>query len=587
MYILGISCYYHDASAALLKDGVVVAAAEEERFTRKKHDTSFPLNAITYCLKSQRITMGQVDAVGFYEKPFLKFERLLGQHVQMFPKSLKTFVSAMPSWIHEKLHIRKSIKKLGYEGEVYFIEHHLAHAAASFLVSPFKKAAILTADGVGEWSTTTWGIGNEKEIQLLGEIRFPHSLGLLYSTITAYLGFTVNNAEYKVMGLASYGDMDKKTNSYYEKLKQVVDIKEDGSYTLDLKYFKYHYADRMPSQAMEKLLDGPTRKKETEVAQRHKDIAAALQLILEEAMTAMLKDLSKKTHYQNVVLGGGVALNSVYNGKILRNTPFKRVWIHPNPSDGGSSIGVALYIYHTILGKKREKQHQLSHAYLGPAFSTEEIQQFLDARGIRYSKFKNQQELIASTAKMIFDNKVVGWFQGKMEWGPRALGSRSILANPCNPQAKELLNEKVKHREHFRPFAPVVCADDALKYFDCDKPLPEITHFMLIVYPIKKEWNKKIRSVTHVDGSGRLQTISRKQNHLYYEVIKAFGKLSKIPILINTSFNIRGEPIVCTPADAYTCMMGTGIDCLVMGNFLIKRSDNEQDQWNSEHDAKD
>jgi len=596
VYILGISCYYHDASAALLKDGMVVAAAEEERFTRKKHDTSFPINAITYCLKSQCITMGQIDYVGFYEKPFLKFERLLGQHVQMFPWSLKTFVSAMPSWIHEKLRIRKSIKKLGYQGEVYFIEHHLAHAAASFLVSPFKKAAILTADGVGEWSTTTWGIGNENEIQLLGEIRFPHSLGLLYSTITAYLGFSVNNSEYKVMGLAPYGDMHKKTNLYYEKLKQVIDIKEDGSYTLDLKYFKYHYANRMPSRAMEKLLDGPTRKregekkgsgKESELTQRHKDIAAALQLILEEAMTAMLKDLYKKTQCKNIVLGGGVALNSVYNGKVLGKTLFKRMWIHPNPSDGGSSIGVASYIYHTILDKKREKRHQLSHAYLGPAFSTEEIQQFLDARGIKYSKFKNRQDLIASTAKMIFENKVVGWFQGKMEWGPRALGSRSILANPCNPRAKALLNEKVKHREHFRPFAPAVCADDALKYFDCDKPLPEITDFMLMVYPIKKEWHKTIPSVTHVDGSGRLQTISRKQNPLYYDVIKAFGKLSKAPILINTSFNIRGEPIVCTPADAYTCMMGTGIDCLVMDTFLIQRSDNEQDQWNSEQYAND
>ncbi len=591
MYILGISCYYHDASAALLKDGVVVAAAEEERFTRKKHDTSFPIHAITFCLKSQSIMMGQVDYVGFYEKPFLKFERLLAQHVQMFPKSWKTFVSAMPSWINEKLRIRKSIKKLGYYGEVYFIEHHLAHAASSFLPSPFKKSAILTMDGVGEWSTTTWGIGNKNEIQLLGEIRFPHSLGLLYSTITAYLGFTVNNAEYKVMGLAPYGDMNKKTNKYYEKLKQVIDIKEDGSYCLNLRYFKYHYADRMPSRAMENLLEGPTRKRESEVTQCHKDIAAALQLVLEEAMTAMLIDLHKKTNKKttcdNVVLGGGVALNSVYNGKILKNTPFKRVWIHPNPSDGGSSIGVASYIYHTILGKKRKRQHQLNNAYLGPAFSTEEIQQFLDRDGITYSRLNSQQELIATTAKMLFENNVVGWFQGSMEWGPRALGSRSILANPCNPHVKALLNEKVKHREHFRPFAPVVCADDALKYFDCDKPLPEITDFMLMVYPIKKKWHKKIPSVTHVDGSGRLQTISKKQNQLYYDVVKAFGKLSGIPILINTSFNIRGEPIVCTPADAYTCMMGTGIDCLVMDNFLIKRSENEQDQWDSESRARD
>ena len=586
MYILGINCYYHDASAALLKDGIIVAAVEEERFTRKKHDKSFPFNSINYCLKSQNITINDIDYIGFYEKPYLKFERLLFQHLETFPFSLKTFLNSLPSWLTEKLRVVNTIqKKLKYKKDILFIDHHLAHAASAFLVSPFKKSAILTVDGVGEWTTTAYGFGDDNKIELVKEIRFPHSLGLLYSTITAYLGFSVNNSEYKVMGLSPYGILDKGKNPYYSKLKDVIDIKDDGSYRFDMSYFTYHYADKMPSEKLCALLGGPIRKPDAELTQRHKDIAAAIQLIYEEVLFKMLNYIYAETKSKNIVLAGGCGLNSVANGKILRNTPFKNIWIQPNSSDGGTSLGVAVYIYNAILGNK--KGYGLKDVYLGPEFTTEEVKAFLDKNNIKYSQFKNDAELSNSTAKLIFENKVVGWFQGRMEWGPRALGSRSILSNPCNPNMQEILNLKVKHREKFRPFAPVICEDDALRYFDCDKPIPEPTDFMLMVYLIKKKWHKKIPAVTHIDGSGRLQTIRKSQNPLYYDVIKKFGKLSGIPILINTSFNVRGEPIVCTYYDAYKCMMGTGIDYLVMDKFLIKREDNPQDIWDSEKYATD
>jgi len=400
---------------------------------------------------------------------------------------------------------------------------------------------------------TAYGIGNENKIHLTKEIKFPSSLGLMYSTITAYLGFKVNNSEYKVMGLSPYGLMDKEKNQYYNKLRKVIDVKDDGSYRLDMSYFVYHFADRMPSKKLCRLLGGPVRKPELELTQRHKDIAAALQMVYEEVLF-----------------------------KILNH---KHFWAQPDPGDGGTSIGAACYVYNTILGNKRS--FVLEGAFLGPRFSTESIKRFLYKNNIQHSEFKDEKEMIEKTAKLIYNNKMIGWFQGRMEWGPRALGSRSILANPCNPKAKELLNSKVKHREKFRPFAPVLCEDDALKYFDCDKPIPEPTGFMLMIYPIKEEWHNKIPSVTHIDGSGRLQTIRKKQNSLYYDLIKEFGKLSGIPILINTSFNIRGEPIVCTPFDAYKCMMGTGIDYLIIDKFLIKRGENQKDMWNSEKYAKD
>jgi carbamoyltransferase len=586
MYILGISCYYHDASAALLKDGAIVAAAQEERFTRKKHDISFPANAIRFCLKSQGITIKDIDYVGFYEKPFLKFERVLSQHLETFPRSLKTFLSSTPSWLNQKLRVARVItKELKYTGDIFFVEHHLAHAASTFFVSPFEEAAIFTVDGVGEWTTTAYGVGKGNTIRLLKDIEFPHSLGLLYSTITAYLGFSVNNSEYKVMGLSPYGTMDRRKNRYYAKLRKVIDVKEDGSFRFDMSYFVFHHADRMPSQKLCELLDGPVRLPETEITQRHKDIAAALQIITEEILTKMLFHVHRVTGQENLALAGGVALNSVYNGKILRSTPFKRVWIQPDAGDGGTSIGAAAFVYNGILGKPRS--YEFKSAYLGPSFTSAEIKRFLDENRIKHSVFRSEGELVERTARLIAEENVVGWFHGGMEWGPRALGARSILSNPCNPRMQEILNLKVKHREKFRPFAPVVCEDDAMRYFECDSPIPKPTDFMLMVYPIRKEWRKRIPAVTHVDGSGRLQTVRRFQNPLYYDLIKAFGKLSGIPILINTSFNIRGEPIVCTPYDAYKCMMGTGIDYLVMDRFLIRRGDNPGDAWDSEKYAKD
>jgi carbamoyltransferase len=494
-------------------------------------------------------------------------------------------LGTIPSWFKEKLRIKKALKKeLKYKKDIFFLDHHMAHAA-SFLASPFKKAAILTVDGVGEWTTTAYGLGKGKDITLIKEIKFPHSLGLLYSTITAYLGFSVNNSEYKVMGLAPYGNMNKKTNKYYERLRKTIDVKDDGSYHLDMSYFVYTYKNRMPSRKLCSLLEGPIRRPESAITERHKDIAAALQLVVEETIFKILNNLYKITKEKNLVLSGGVALNSVMNGKILRNTPFKRVWAQPDPGDGGTSLTAAIYAYNSILGKKRS--YVLDNPYLGPKYADKEIKEFLDKNNINYSKFSSPKELTKSVAKIIKENSVVGWFELGMEWGPRALGARSILSNPCNPEMQEILNLKVKHREKFRPFAPVVCEDDALKYFECDRPIPEATDFMLMVYPIKKPWRSKIPAVTHVDGSGRLQTVRRFQNPLYYDLIKEFGKLSGIPILINTSFNIRGEPIVCSPYDAYKCMMGTGVDYLVLGSFLIKRDDNLKDAWDSEKYAKD
>jgi len=586
MYILGISCFYHDSSASLLKDGKIVAAAQEERFTRKKHDTSFPINAVEYCLKSQNISIEEIDYIGFYEKPFLKFERLLCQHLETFPRSYKIFLGSIPTWLREKLRVPKIIrKKLKYKKDIFFIEHHLAHAASCFFVSPFEKAAILSIDGVGEWTTAAYGVGKDKDIELIKEIKFPSSLGLLYSAITAYLGFSVNNSEYKVMGLSPYGNMNKKSNVYYNKLRKIMDLKEDGSFRFDMSYFVYHYKNRMPSEKLCRLLDGAIRKPESQIEQRHKDIAAAVQLVLEEVVMKMLNHLYKETKCKKLILAGGTALNSVLNGKILKNTSFDDIWVQPDPGDGGTSIGAAAYVYNSIL--KHKRNFVLENAYLGPGFSEKEVLNFLRKNKIKFESFENEEKLIKKTAELIYENKVVGWFRGRMEWGPRALGARSILSNPCNPKMTEILNLKVKHREKFRPFAPVVCIDDAMKYFECDDPIPLPTDFMLMVYPVREKYRKIIPAVTHVDGSGRLQTIRRHQNPLYFDLIKEFGKISGVPILINTSFNIRGEPIVCTPYDAYKCMMGTGIDCLIMGKFLIKREDNPVDVWDSEVNAKD
>ncbi len=570
MYILGISCFFHDSSAALLKDGQVVAAIQEERLTRKKHDNSFPVGAVDYCLTSQGISIDKVDFVVFYEKPLLKFERLLYQFIETFPWGWRQFLAAMPVWFGERLRVVKLVKKkLGYKKNVLFVEHHQAHAASSFFCSPFDQAVILTVDGTGEWTTTAVGLGVGNKISLEKEIKFPHSLGLLYSAITAYLGFSVNNSEYKVMGLSAYGEQDKNKNIFYKKLKEVIDIKDDGSFRLDMSYFKYHYAGKMPSAKLCRLFGGPIRQKDESIEARHQDIAAALQLITEEVVFKILSDLYENYQCENVVLAGGVALNSVLNGKILSQTKFKNIWIQPNASDGGTSLGAALFVYYQVLDNK--DRQPMTSAYLGPEYPDLEIKKFLDQNQIKYHEFADKKELVQKTAQLIFGNKVVGWFQGQEEWGPRALGARSILANPLNVEMKDILNLKVKHRESFRPFAPAICCENVKEYFELDEALFDLAEYMLVVCPIKKEWQARIPAVCHVDGTARLQIVRKENNQLYYNLIKEFGRISGVPILVNTSFNVNREPIVSSPKDAYLCFLNTEIDYLVLGNFLIKK----------------
>ncbi|MFH0870485.1 MAG: carbamoyltransferase [archaeon] len=560
-YILGISCYYHDSAACLIEDGVIVAAAEEERFTREKHDSSFPVNAINFCLAKAGITAKQLSYVAFYEKPLLKFERILSTFARTFPKSFWYFYKAVPSWMNEKLRIEKIIsKKLKYEGNVLFVPHHLSHAASAFLVSPFDDAAIITCDGVGEWATTTIGLGKGNAVKLLKEIDFPDSLGLLYSTFTAYLGFEVNNDEYKVMGLAAYGKP-----RYHDAFRKIIDIKDDGSFKLDMRYFSYEHRQRMFSKEMIKLLGAP-RKKDEKITSRHQDIAATLQKITEEIMIKTANHAYKITGSKNLCLAGGVALNCVANGKLLSNTKFKRLFIQPAAGDSGGAIGAAFYVYNSILKNKRN--YAMDDAYLGTEFSDAEIKDFLDKNKIKYELLE-EDELLKKVAKLIHQDKVVGWFQGRMEFGPRALGSRSILANPCNPRMKDILNRKVKHREEFRPFAPAVLADKAQEFFEMGRS-PE-SPFMLQTFNVRKDKQKILPSITHVDGTARVQTVTRAQNKRFYDLIKEFGALSGVPVIINTSFNVRGQPIVNTPKDAYDCFRNTEIDCLVIGNCLVRK----------------
>ena len=580
MIVLGISAFFHDAAASLIKDGVLVAAVEEERFTRKKHDYHFPKNAIQYCLDEARITIDQVDYIAFYEKPLLKFERVANQFFQSFPRGFFAFANTMPSWLKEKLRIRRIIrKKTGYLKDIFFIDHHLSHAASSYLMSPFFDAALLTLDGVGELASATYGYGKGNTIVLEKEIQFPHSLGLLYSTVTGYCGFSINSGEYKLMGLSAYGKP-----TYYHQLKKIIDIKQDGSFALDMGYFSYDHKMKMPSK---KFLEefGHPLEQDGEITQHHKDMASSVQKILEETLFKILSALHLTYHSDNLCMGGGVALNSVANGKILKNTPFKNLYIQPSAGDGGGSVGAAAYVYYSLLNKKRTRH--MSTAYLGPKYTYDQVKNFLDTHSIRYTEFTEEKKLLTNVAHLIYQNKVVGWFQGRMEFGPRALGARSILSNPCNSEMQRILNTKVKHREKFRPFAPAICVEDVKDYFECDKNIPPAADFMLMVYPIQQEKRNLIPAVTHVDGSGRLQVVRKEQNPRFYSLIKSFGNISNIPILINTSFNIRGEPIVCTPLDAYRCMMGTGIDYLVIENFLIKREDNLRDAWDSEKYATD
>ena len=574
MYILGISCYFHDSSATLLKDGAIVAQAQEERFTRIKHDSNFPINAIKFCLEFQNISIDDIEYIGFYEKPLLKFERIMAQHVTMFPKSYRAFLSSVPNWISTKLKIRNILKKeLKYKKNVLFIPHHLSHAASSFFVSPFKKSTILVVDGVGEWSTTTLGLGINNKIDLYKEIKFPNSVGLLYSAITSYLGFRVNNSEFKVMGLSGYGNKNRKTNKFYEKLKSIISQKNDGSFCIDMTYFTYIHKTSMVSNKLEKLLEGPIRKKSEPITSRHNDIAAAIQMIAEDLVFGMLDELYRLTKCKTLTYSGGLALNSVINGLIQQKTKFEKVWIQPDAGDSGGSLGAAAYIYYSILKNKRK--YVQTSTYFGPGFKTSQIKNFLIKNNINFVEYNKDSDLTKDVAKYIFNDKIIGWFQGKMESGPRALGNRSILANPLNNRIKDKINSKVKFREMFRPFAPVIRTKDIDKFIKQKKKDITPAKFMLMVLDFKKKWHKILPSVVHVDGTGRFQILDKDINSKYYNLITQFEKLSGVPILLNTSLNVRGEPICCNFKEAYRCFNNTGIDYLVMGNFLIKKNKNK------------
>jgi carbamoyltransferase len=563
MNVLGISCYYHDSAAALLRDGVVVAACQEERLSRKKHDSGFPARAVRYVLKEAGIGPGDLDAVGFYDKPLLKFERMLSTYIATFPRSFNSFRKAMPLWIHEKLWVPSMIRKelKPYKGPILFAEHHMSHAASCFLVSPFEEAAILTVDGVGEWATASFGVGRGSDITLFKEIRFPHSLGLLYSAFTYYLGFKVNSAEYKVMGLAPYG----KPVHFDRIMKEMVQLNDDGSFKLNMKYFSYDYGLTMTNGAFNEFFGGPPRKPETWMAEREFDIAASVQKVCEEVVLRMASYIHKETGLKNLCMAGGVALNCVANGRVIRETPMKNLFVQPAAGDAGGAVGVAHYLYNTIARKPRGKGW--THAYLGPEYKDAEIREYLDGIGSKY-RLLSDAELVQATAKLLAESNVVGWYQGRMEFGPRALGGRSILADPRDPKMRDTLNMKIKFREGFRPFAPSVLADKASEWFEiaCDSP------YMLLVAQVR-EGKRVIPSVTHVDNSARLQTVTRAESPLYYDLIQEFGRLTGVPIVINTSFNVRGEPIVCTPHDAYLCFMRTNMDHLVLGHFLLDKKE--------------
>jgi Predicted carbamoyl transferase, NodU family len=560
MNILGISCFYHDSAAALMKDGILVAAAQEERFTRKKHDQDFPTNAIHYCLQEGGIQAQDLDYIGFYDKPFTKFERLLTTYIATFPISLPSFLKAMPVWLKEKLWIpQKMREELGDAGKLLFVEHHLSHAASAFFVSPFSEAAILTADGVGEWETTTMGMGNDRTLTLTKSIHFPHSLGLLYSAFTYYLGFRVNSAEYKVMGLAPYG----KPVFADLILRELVSLKDDGSFRLNMKYFAYDYGLTMTNKNFHTLFGVPPRTPESTLTQFHKDVAASIQYVTDEIMLRMTTDLHKKTGSDNLCLAGGVALNCVSNSKVLASSGFKQMFIQPAAGDAGGSVGAAFYIYNMLL--KNERTYTWSHNFLGPEYSDEAIEQVLNQLNLGGERFSNNT-LLKRTAQLIADQQVVGWFQGRMEFGPRSLGARSILADPRNPDNYSRVNLKIKFRESFRPFAPTVLLERMKDYFEFDQPSP----YMLFVAQVRPD-RRTIPAVTHVDGSARLQTIVRDDHALFYDLIIEFEKLTGCPVLINTSFNVRGEPIVCTPFDAIKCFLRTDMDYLILGNFVLDK----------------
>ena len=597
-FILGISAFYHDSAATIIKDGKIISAAQEERFTRKKHDSGYPYNAVQFVLNNSNLKLDDIESIVFYEKPFLKFERLLETYVANAPKGFLQFSKAMPSWLREKLfqknllinYLKKHDKSFVNSKKIFFSEHHLSHAASAFYPSPYDEAIILTADGVGEWATTTVAVGKKNKLEIKKEIHFPHSLGLLYSAFTYYTGFKVNSGEYKLMGLAPYGE-PKYVNLIYDKL---IDVKDDGSFRLNQDYFNYATGLTMTNEKFDNIFGKkPRDSKKDKITEFHMDIAASIQKVTEEIMLKICKSLKNEYKIDNLCLAGGVALNCVANGKILKSKIFKNVWIQPAAGDAGGSLGAALAYWHIQLNKNRDTSHKdvMSGSYLGPSYTDEQIKQSLDKIGAKY-KLLDEQSLIDKTADDLSKGHAIGWFQGRMEFGPRALGSRSIIGDPRSPDMQRNLNLKVKYRESFRPFAPSVLREDLKNWFELDNDSP----YMLIVADVKKEIQKEmneqekklfgieklnikrsdIPAVTHVDYSARIQTVHEETNKKYHDLIKKFKEKTNCSVIVNTSFNVRGEPIVNTPEDAFNCFMGTKLDNLAIGNCYLVKS--EQDK---------
>lgn len=600
MNILGISCFYHDSAACLVRDGEIIAAAQEERFTRKKHDPNFPENAIKYCLKAGGIDISGVDYVAFYEKPLIKFERIIETHLAYAPYGLKPFLMAIPVWLKDKLWMSELIKRdlKGFQGKLLFPQHHESHAASAFYPSPFEESAFLTIDGVGEWATTSWGIGNGNQLDIKYELRFPHSLGLLYSAFTYYTGFKVNSGEYKVMGLAPYGE-PKFVEAIYDNL---IDIKNDGSFKLNMDYFNYCAGLTMTNDRFHKLFGGEPRKPESKLTQREMDFAASIQKVTEDIMIKMVRNVKKETGQRYLCLAGGVALNCVANGKIMRSEIFDDLWIQPAAGDSGGALGAALLTWYKILDNKRvtlKGRDMQKGSYLGPDYKDEEIETFLKNNNIPSQRYP-KEKIPLVVGGLLTEGKVIGFLYGRMEFGPRALGARSIIGDARQPAMQALMNLKIKFRESFRPFAPSVLKDKVSDYFDIDRESP----YMLLVADVKKDRQRKmtqdeellwgidklnvirseIPAVTHVDYSARIQTVDKETNPVYYAVIEEFYKQTGCPVIINTSFNVRGEPIVCTPEDAYRCFMRTNIDYLVLGNHILDKT--KQSEWNNDSDWK-
>lgn len=591
-YILGISAFYHDSAACLLRNGEIAAACQEERFTRKKGDARFPERAVAYCLDSAGIAVSDLSWVGFYDKPLLKFERILETYLGVVPRGFRSFLLAGPLWIKDKLYIDRQLKaSLGYKGQILYAEHHESHAASAFFPSPFEEAAILTMDGVGEWATASIGVGRGNDVEILSELHWPDSLGLLYSAFTYYTGFKVNSGEYKVMGLAPYGE-PKYVNLIYSEL---MELREDGSFRLNQKYFNYLTGLTMTSAAFDQLFGGPPRVPESKLTQREMDLACSVQVVCEEVMLRMARTAHQRTGLDRLCLAGGVALNCVGNGRLLREGPFKAIWVQPASGDAGGALGVAQLIHHRHLGQPRrvlKGRDAMQGSYLGPEFSPDQIEGYLKSVGAVYERV-DDPALFEMVARHLAEERIVGWFDGRMEFGPRALGARSILGDPRSPRMQAQMNIKIKFREGFRPFAPSVLRERVSDYFELDTDSP----YMLLVAPVKKErcipltaaqhelWGidklnvprSDIPAVTHIDYSARVQTVTPEVNGRYYDLIKAFERRTGCPVVVNTSFNVRGEPIVCTPEDAYRCFMRTKIDVLVLGPFVLEKA--AQPEW--------